>query len=343
MRAVSLFGPRDLQLVERPEPSLAGGHQTMATVAAVGLCGSDLHYYKDGHIGATQTVSAPFTPGHEFAVWLNYDVRELGLKAGTLVAVDPGKACGQCEWCRRDEINLCPKPIFIGAPPYDGALCDQMAIDIDRIVPIPTTIDAAGAAMLEPLGICIHALDLAKPQWFETVAVVGCGPIGLGVIQLLRLAGVHDITAIEPVAYRRDKAIELGAAAGFADGDAWLQASGGRGADLVIEATNSPLGFAAACTAARIGGRAVIIGIPDGNSYTFEAATARRKQLSIIFSRRMTHTYPRAIDLVVKRGLDLTAFITHTISLEQVPDAFDMLCDHRDGAIKVMVTPNPSN
>jgi L-iditol 2-dehydrogenase len=340
MRAVSLFKAWDMRLVDLPSPLIERNDQVRLKVAAVGLCGSDLHYYKDGHIGAGQTIDQPFTPGHEFSGHLIDDLPELGLHAGALVAVDPNISCGECEWCRRDEENLCPKPDFIGAPPHNGALCEEIVVETRRIVALPGGIDAVQAAMLEPLGVCIHSLDLARPQWWETVAVVGCGPIGLGIIQLLHNAGIRHIHAIEPVDYRRAKASGEGAEAVHDAVAGLIEATDGRGADLVIEATNSPDGFEAATRTARIGGRAVIVGIPDGNSYSFEASPARRKQLTITFSRRMNHVYPRAIELVARRGLKPETLVTHKIALAGVPNAFDMLSNHEDGAIKVIVEPN---
>ena len=99
--------------------------ETLLDVAAVGLCGSDLHYYKDGGIGSA-VIATPFVPGHEFSGWLTEDLPELGLTRGALVAVDPNQACGHCEHCRNGHPNLCPDVVFIGAPPHDGAMTERI-------------------------------------------------------------------------------------------------------------------------------------------------------------------------------------------------------------------------
>ena len=152
--------------------------------------------------------------------------------------------------------------------------------------------------MLEPLGVAIHAVDLARPRLLERVALLGCGPIGLLILQVLRAAGAGEILAVDPQEHRRDMAARLGATrAGstVADIRAW---TGNEGATLVIEATNSPSGFADAVLAARIGGRVVLVGIPDGDNYVLPASEARRRALKIKFARRMGDVYPRAIALV---------------------------------------------
>ena len=312
--------------------------EVLLNVAAVGICGSDLHYYKDGGIGAA-IIKAPFVPGHEFAGYLCEDDEDLGLRRGTLVAVDPNKACGHCEWCRAQHFNLCPHVIFIGAPPHDGAMTSRIFVPKTQIVPIPPGFSALDAVMLEPLGVAVHAVDLAKPRLLERAAVLGCGPIGLLLIQVLKAAGAGEIMAVDPQAHRRALAARLGATktgthareiAAWSDG----------GCPLVLEATNSPDGFRDAVTAARIGGRIVLVGIPDGDSYTLSAADARRRALKIKFARRMGEVYPRAIALVASGKVDVTAMVTHRVSLGDGPRTFRALADNEPGFIKALIYPN---
>lgn len=338
MRAVFIHAPFDVRLGDLPTPN-AGPGMVLVDVEAVGLCGSDLHYYKEGAIGAAQAIREPFVPGHEVAGRVRQAVPERGIAAGAMVAIDPARPCGQCEWCRSARHNLCPKTVMLGAPPNHGGLTGTVAVAPSQLWPVPGDFSASLTALLEPLGVCIHALDLARPQWFETVAILGAGPIGLGILQLARLAGVAEPHVVEPTAYRREAASRLGAGSVSGSVAEFQAITGGRGADLVIEATNGPEGFAAATEAAAIGGRAVIVGIPDGNAYAFEAATARRKQLAVTFSRRMGEVMPRAIRLVESGRLDPTAWVSHRIGLEAVPEAFEKLAAQADGALKIMVEP----
>ncbi|MGK9167319.1 alcohol dehydrogenase catalytic domain-containing protein [Inquilinus limosus] len=338
MRAAFLHGIRDIRLGELELPAREPG-DVLLTVSAVGLCGSDLHYYLEGGIGAAQ-VRRPFVPGHEFAARLAEDRPDLGLAAGQLVAVDPARPCGRCEWCHRGHHNLCPDTVFAGAPPQNGAMTERITARPDQILAVPERFTPTQTVMLEPLGVSIHAIDLAKPRLLETVAVLGCGPIGLGILQLLKLSGVGRIWAIDPLDYRAAAARRLGADATAPSYRAVLDDTDGRGADLVIEATNAPEGFQHAAEAAAIGGRIVLVGIPEGDRYTVEASLIRRKGLKIKTSRRMGNVYPRAIALVAAGRVDVDALVSHHFDLDQTAEAFAMQADYRDHAMKSIVHPN---
>lgn len=313
--------------------------EVLLDVAAVGLCGSDLHYFKDGGIGSA-VIKAPFVPGHEFAGYLSEDLPERGLKRGDLVAVDPNKACGHCAWCHEGHPNLCPNVEFIGAPPFDGAMTQRIWVPRSQIVPLPDGLSPLEAVMLEPLGVAIHAVDLAKPKLLERVALLGCGPIGLLVLQVLRSAGAGEVLAVDPIAHRRLAAERLGATKTGGAVEDILAWTGQEGCSLVVEATNAPSGFRDAVRAARIGGRVVLVGIPDGDTYTLPAAEARRRGLKIKFARRMGEVYPRAIALVASGKVDVATMVSHRIDLEDTPGAFKALAENAPGYIKVMIYPN---
>jgi L-iditol 2-dehydrogenase len=310
--------------------------EALIEVAAVGLCGSDLHYFKDGGIGSAH-IAQPFVPGHEFGGVLAEDVPERGLARGTLVAVDPNHACGRCEQCRAGHPNLCPNVEFIGAPPFDGAMTERIWVPKDLIVPLPAAFDAIDAVMLEPLGVAIHAVDLAKPRLMEAVTLVGCGPIGLLILQVLRTAGAGDILAVDPLPHRQEAAARLGANRVAPSVDDL----GGAGTSLVVEATNAPEGFRDAVRAARIGGRVVLVGIPDGDTYVLPASEARRRGLKIKFARRMGEVYPRAIELVASGRVDVRSLVSRTFSLEEAPGAFRLHAENEPGLVKSIIFPNP--
>eukprot|EP00937_MAST-01D_sp_MAST-1D-sp2_P001865 g1865.t1 len=331
MPAAFMHGARDVRLGRKavPGPASLGPGEVLVNIEAVGICGSDLHYYKDGGIGAA-TIDSPFVPGHEFSARLCDDVPELGLAAGARVAVDPAMPCGSCEWCHAAQHNLCPHVQFTGAPPLDGALTQRVPLHHSQLFAVPDAFDAIDTLMLEPLGVAVHAADLARPQLLETVCILGCGPIGLLVSQLCALAGVARLILVDPIAARARHAVDavqrscagVDAVAASSASDV-ARATGGRGADLVIEATNNPCGFADAADAARIGGRVVLVGIPDGNLYgQLDASLLRRKALEIKLSRRMGDVVPRAIELVRGGKVDVKAMVTHEFPLEQAAEAF---------------------
>lgn len=336
-QAVYIHGARDARVAPfNLVPGKPG--EVLLDVAAVGLCGSDLHYYKDGGIGAA-LIREPFVPGHEFGGWLTEDDADLGLKRGTLVAVDPNKACGHCEWCHEGFANLCPNVEFIGAPPFNGAMTSKIWVPRSQVVALPSDFDPLKAVMLEPLGVAIHAVDLAKPRLLERVAVIGCGPIGLLIMEVLKAAGAGEILAADPLPHRRAIAAKLGAAkVGSSAGEIVEWSKGG--CTLVLEATNSPNGFRDAVAATRIGGRIVLVGIPDGDVYHLNAADARRRGLKIKFARRMGEVYPRAIALVAQGKVDVVSMVSHRIGLAETPGVFQALADNTPGYNKVLIYPN---
>ena len=336
--AAFLHGARDIR-IDQYQPPQAGSGEFLVEVAAVGVCGSDLHYYKDGGIGAAKVVQ-PFIPGHEFSGWLTDDIPELDLQRGELVAVDPATPCHRCEWCFKGYHNLCPKVVFLGAPPYQGALTQEIIVQAHSIIKLPDSFRACEAAMLEPLGVCIHAMDLASVKLQESVAVLGCGGIGLGVIQLLANSSCGTILAVDPQAHRAQKALECGATECASSIDEIKAYTNDRGCDLVIEATNSPDGFSQAVRAAAIGGRLIMVGIPDGDDYSsLSASELRRRGLDIRFSRRMGNVYPRAIELVEQKQVDVESIVSHHVSLDATAKAFDQQANEATGLIKSMVYP----
>ncbi len=333
-RALFIHGARDVRVApfnlrERRED------EVLIEVASVGVCGSDLHYYKDGGIGSA-VIRSPFVPGHEFGGYLCDDVEDRGLRRGELVAVDPGKSCGHCEWCREGHPNLCPNVEFIGAPPFDGAMTERIWAAKSQLVALPDSFDALDAVMLEPLGVAIHAVRLAKPGMLERVAVLGCGPIGLLIMQVLEAAGAGEVLACDPLPHRRAMAEKIGADR-VADSVASIVEWSKGGCPLVLEATNSPFGFRDAVRATRIGGRIVIVGIPDGDTYTLPAADARRRGLKIKFARRMADVYPLAIKFLAAGQVDVRSIVTHRVGLEEAPGVFAALADNVPGYGKALI------
>lgn len=334
MRAALLYRARDLRIGQVPDP-VPGPGEALLKVRAVGICGSDLHYYLDGCIGTAQ-VQDPFIMGHEFAA----EVVEGGLlPPGTLVAVDPAQPCGTCEWCHTGHHNLCPKVRFVGSPPYSGALTEYITAPPENLFPVPAHFDAATTALLEPLGVAIHALDLARLKPMESVAVLGAGSIGLLLLQVARQCGAGQLFAIDPINYRAEAARKLGADGVAGTYEAILDWTKGRGADVVLEATNSPLGPQHAAEAVRIGGRVVLVGIPEGDHFTLNASLVRRKGLTIKLSRRMGHVYSRAIQMVQSKRVQLAPIATHHFGLEDTPEAFALQAEYRDGVLKSVIYP----
>jgi L-iditol 2-dehydrogenase len=226
---------------------------------------------------------------------------------------------------------------FAGAPGLSGGLAEFHTAPPDALFAVPRDFDAATTAMLEPLGVAIFTLDLAHLRPMENVAVIGAGPIGQLLIQVAREAGAGYVWAVDPLRYRAEAAKRAGADDASTDSTAVARWTGGRGADVVLEATNSPTGPETAVACARVGGRVVLVGIPDGDRFTLSASAVRGKALTIKWQKRMGHVYPRAIQMVQAGRIKFDPIMTHTFTLDRVPDAFRFQNAYQEGVLKTMI------
>lgn len=348
MTAVRLHGPADLRVEQLPRPGPPGPGQVLLRVTAVGICGSDLHTYKDARIGNV-SLQSPLILGHEFAGVVeavgpgpdNLDGNFQPLLAGTRVAVDPAQPCWRCEMCEQGQPNLCHRLHFCGSYPDHGSLCQWMHMPARSCFPVPDTIDDAGAAILEPLGIAIHAIDLAKIRVADSVAILGAGSVGLQILQLARLSGADPIFVSDKFPWRLEVARRYGAIPINCDEvdsvSTVLEATGGRGVDVAIEAAWADHSVQQAAEMARLGGRLVLVGISEDDRLELRHSTVRRKGLTIRLARRMKHTYPRAIHLAQSGAVDLTGTISHRFPLAQTPEAFAMNTAYQDQVVKVII------
>jgi L-iditol 2-dehydrogenase len=321
MKSLRIYGARDLRMSDETIPTPGPGEE-LIQVTAVGLCGSDIHWYSEGGIGSN-TIERPLVLGHEFAA-----VIAAGPRKGTRVAVDPALPCMECESCQEGNPNVCPNVRFAGHAEVDGAMREYMTWPSHAIFPIPDNLSFAGGTLLETLGVAMHAINLGPITPADKVAVLGCGPVGLLTIQMARLAGATRIFATDRIASRLEMAGDMGATdlllADDASGEAAAisKATAGRGMDVVYEAAGDPAAVETAVRACKAGGRVVLIGIPVEDRTSFTASIARRKGLTIMISRRMKHTYPRAIDLASSGKVDLKSLVTHSFTFGDFDKAF---------------------
>ena len=310
-----------------PDGLAADPGYTMVKVSAVGICGSDLHWWTEGAIGDAK-LDRPLVLGHEGA-----GVIATGPRRGERVAIDPAITCEVCRACRDGYRNLCYNIRFAGHGATDGMLRELMLWPARLLHPLPDEVSDAAGALLEPLGVALHALDLGHVPFGGRVAVVGCGPIGLLLLQLLRSSGVAALAAVEPLAHRREAAVTYGA------GQVTDPVTGltGYGADVAFEVAGNDDAVRLAMESVRPGGRVVLAGIPDDDTTTFPASLARRKGLTIAMVRRMNDVYPRAIGLAARGAVALDQMVSRRAGLDDAVGAF--VAAQRRTGLKVLVTP----
>ena len=335
--ALRLVRPGEVVLSREPMPEPKAG-EVLIRVSAVGLCGSDMHWFSEGSIGDAVLTQA-LVLGHEFSGRI-----ESGPRAGERVAADPAVSCGRCDMCAGGAPNLCRSILFAGHGTTDGALRTYMAWPERCLVALPENVADVEGPLLEPLGVALHAADLGRIGPGQSAGVFGCGPIGLLLIQALRACGAGPIYATERLAHRVEAARKAGATQALQtlpDGgerQLILDRTGGRGVDVAFETGGDDDAVGAAIATVRPGGRVVVIGIPSDERTSFSASAARRKGLTISLCRRMLPgDLVHAADLAAAGAVNLGSLISHRFPLTEGAAAFATFVERR--GLKVIVEP----
>ena len=342
MKAALLTRLREIEIGDVPEPQLTGPCDVLLRIDAVGVCGSDVHYYKTGRIGAA-VVKYPFVMGHECAGTVQQVGPEVrGLLAGQRVAIDPLVACGHCDQCRGGRPNTCRNQLFLGNPgELSGALAEYVVLPQDCCYPIPESMTAGQAAMVEPLSIGVHAQRLSQMEAGATVAILGSGPIGLSVLLACRAAADCTVYMTDLIDDRLAMAAQLGAVwIGNPRRGNVVKAIGAAeptGMDIVFECAGEQETLDQAVELLKPGGTLVVVGIPEVDDVSFPVHTLRRKELTIKNVRRQNHCMAAAIDLVSSGRINVDPLMTHHFPLRETAEAFDLVSGYRDGVIKAII------
>ncbi len=343
MRRAVLEGPGRFRVVEADGPAPGPG-EVLLRVRAVGICGSDLHIFREARIGG-DPVGESFTPGHECMAVVEAAGEGVAAElVGRRVAVDPAIPCGSCPACRAGWGNLCPAVRFLGAPPVAGVLAELHAHPAAAVEPLPGELSDDAGMMLEPLGVAAHALRVGRVKAGRSAAVLGSGTIGLSCIMLLSRMGVSPIVATDVLDYRLEAARELGATHVLNPGrdavsDAVRELTGGQGADYVLECAGEAGTARQMAEAAAIGGKLLVMGIPVEDRLAFRHSAARRKGLTIAMVRRCNVPLRELVALAVREELPLDRLVSHHFPLEEVQAAFETASEYADNALKVVVNP----
>lgn len=332
MRASILRKQGDIALEQVGVPPL-DDDQVLVQVAAVGVCGSDVHYYEHGRIG-DYVVDHPLVLGHELsgrivAVGATVDPARVGER----VAVEPQRPCRVCDQCRQGRYNLCPDIEFYATPPIDGAFTEYVAIQADFAYPIPDNVSDEAAALIEPLSVGIWACQRAKIGPGSRVLIAGAGPIGIIAAQTARAFGATEIHITDISPDRLAFALKHGATHTL---DPRTDSVEGLDVDAFIDASGAPQAVRSGIKAVGPAGRVILVGLgADDVELPVSYIQNREIWLSGVF--RYANTWPLAIQLVAEGKVDLDVLVTAHFGLSEAEAALQ--AGKEPGQLKAVVHP----
>lgn len=341
MKVAVMLGLEKMGFEERdiPQPK---DDEVLVKMEYVGVCGSDLHYYESGRIG-DYIVEPPFVLGHE----AGGTVVEIGknvtnLKVGDRVALEPGKTCGHCEFCKTGKYNLCPDVVFFATPPVNGVFQEYVAHEAGLCFKLPEGMDTMEGALIEPLAVGFHAAKQGGAEVGQTAVVFGAGCIGLVSMLALKAMGLSKVYVVDVMQNRLDKALELGAAQVIngKEQDAVEvinQLTGGRGVDLVIETAGTEATSRQSVHVAKKGGTIVFVGYSKSGEITLPMSLALDKELTFKTVFRYRHIYPLAIDAVSSGKVNLKGIVTNVYDFDDIQRGMDESVHNKSTIVKSVI------
>jgi len=346
MKAVYLTAPEKLILQNTPAPRLETPQDVLLRVRAVGVCGSDIHYFKSGKIG-DQIIEYPWIVGHEAAAVVEeVGAAVTGVRRGDLVSIDPLIACGDCDQCRNGRRHTCRRQRFLGCPgQMQGCLAEYLVMPAACCFPVRKTNSLHDAVLVEPLSIGVYAVELMRRWQIEmesaAIGILGCGPIGLCVLAAARAAGLDTIFATEKLDYRLTAATRLGAIwtgnVERTDVVADILAQRPEGLNAVFDCSGDQQAFEQAIELLKPGGRFFIVGIPETDRVSFNISLLRRKEIAIQNVRRQNECVEKAINMIESGKGRADVLVTHSFGLADAQKAFETVAAYRDGVVKAVI------
>ena len=335
MRAVVLRQPYDLVVsdVARPEPA---PHQVLVRVTNSGICGTDLKIFT-----GAMPARYPVIMGHEMAGEVIEDGGSAEVSRGARVLVDPVLFCGTCFDCGAGRTNLCPNGAVIGRE-VDGGFAEFVVAPRTHVYPLPPSIESRTAPLIQVLTTVLHAQRRASIAAGQSVAVIGLGVSGQLHVQLAKARGANPVIGITRSAWKRSVADRLGADLTVTTGDLGIhavrEATGGHGADVVIESTGMVKGIGDAIAMVRPGGTIVLFGIYTASEGTLPFYQLYYKEPTVISARAaMGDDFPESIDLVARGRINLEPLVTQVLPVSELTQALGLLESDADGRMKIIL------
>ena len=338
MKVAVMLGIGKMGFEERDIPKVKD-NEVLVKLEYVGICGSDLHYYETGAIG-DYVVKPPFVLGHE----PGGTVVEVGkdLKVGDRVALEPGKTCGHCEFCKTGNYNLCPDVVFFATPPVDGVFQEYVAHEAGLCFKLPDNVSTMEGALIEPLAVGFHAAMQGGARAGQTAVVMGAGCIGLVTMMALKAMGVSKVYVIDIMEKRLQKALELGAD-GIINGaqadvvEEVRKLTDGKGCDLAVETAGTQVTTVQAIHMTKKGATIVLVGYSKSGEMTLPMSLALDKELTFKTVFRYRHIYPMAIEAVAAGKVDLKGIVTDIFELDEAQKAMDYSVNNKADIVKAVI------
>lgn len=327
--------------IERDIPR-TGDDEVLVKLEYVGVCGSDLHYFETGRIG-DYVVRPPFVLGHEAGgtvAEVGKNVRDLAV--GDRVALEPGKTCGRCEFCRTGRYNLCRDVIFFATPPVDGVFAEYVAHEAALCFKLPDNVSTLEGALIEPLAVGFHAAIQGGAHPGQIAVVTGAGCIGLVSMMALRALGVQKVYVVDVMQNRLDTALKLGAdgvvnAKERDPAQAVMEWTGGAGCDVSIETAGSEVTAGQLIRAAKKGSTVVLVGYSKSGTMCLPTGMILDKELTIKSVFRYRHMYPVAIDAVAQGQVDIKGIVTDIFEFNDLQRAMDESIENKSRIVKSVI------
>ena len=337
-----LTGIRQMEMRSVPDPVITRPDEVKIRMVALGICGSDIHYYTEGKIGS-QEVRFPFTVGHEGAGIVEETGSEVKkVKPGDRIAIEPSLPCGKCDQCLTGRPHTCRRIKFLGCPGQaEGALSEYIVMPEANCLPLPGNLNTDQGSISEPLAIGIYSVRKSGGVKGLRIGILGFGPIGMSVMLAAKADGAEKI-------YITDKIGERLALAAKENADYTgnplrenivenIRNYEPPGLDVVFECCGQQEALDQAVDLLKPGGRIIIAGIPEFENWSLNVENTRRRELMIQFIRRQVGCTETALEMMHTGQIDVSNMVTHRFPFSRTKEAFDLVASYRDGVMKAMI------
>jgi L-iditol 2-dehydrogenase len=337
MRQVRLVADRELVVEDVPVPEVRAGEALVRT-SAVGICGSDVHAYHGRH----PFVHPPIVLGHEFGGTVTaLGSPTEGIRVGQMVTVEPSVVCGVCENCRRGRYNICASLQVLGCVGWQGAQAEYIRVPAAKIIPLPRDWSGERGALVEPAAVAVHAIRQGRLMDRSRVVILGAGPIGLMTLQAAKAHGAAEVTVIDLVPARLERARAFRADHTLPGGDGVVAAVhrlwGPEGVDLIFDCVAVAQTVDQALRMARKGIRIVVVGVPAG-SVPVDLSLVQDRELELVGTLMYRREdFDEAIRLMEAGTMAPEQMVTHRLPLERAADAFRLIDAQPDRVCKVLL------